>query len=165
MAALYILILLLPLPVLLNRWRGTGDIFKIFGFAATGNILYAVYIALVIGLLSTWYYGLIAGALYILGESMGWGKWVGYLTADNQIENYNDKDGQKVEKTEWHNIVAHNKLAEISEKYLTKGSLVSISGKLATRNYEKEGVKHFVTEIIASKIEFLDSKKSEEEAK
>lgn len=91
------------------------------------------------------------------------GKVANFSIATN--ENYNDKDGQKVEKTEWHNIVAHNKLAEISEKYLTKGSLVSISGKLATRNYEKEGVKHFVTEIIASKIEFLDSKKSEEEAK
>ena len=79
--------------IALNRLRGTGDIFKIFSFAITGNILYAVYIALVIGLLSTWYYGLIAGLLYMLSESMGWGKWVGYLTADKAPENYDDLEG------------------------------------------------------------------------
>ena len=81
------------MEILLNRWRGTGDIFKIFGFAVTGNTLYAVYIALVIGLLSTWYYGLITGLLYVLGESMGWGKWVGYLTSDKAPENYDDMEG------------------------------------------------------------------------
>ena len=64
---------------ILNRWRGTGEIFKIFSVPITGNILYAVYIALVVALLSTWYYGIVAGGLYMLGESMGWGKWVGSL--------------------------------------------------------------------------------------
>ena len=63
----------------LNRFRGTGEIFKISSVSVSGNILYAVYIALVIGLLSTWYYGIVAGGLYMLGESMGWGKWVGSL--------------------------------------------------------------------------------------
>ena len=63
----------------LNRFRGTGEIFKISSVSVSGNILYAVYITLVVALLSTWYYGIVAGGLYMLGESMGWGKWVGSL--------------------------------------------------------------------------------------
>ena len=63
----------------LNRFRGTGEIFKISSVSVSGNVIYTVYIALVVALLSTWYYGIIAGGLYMLGESMGWGKWVGSL--------------------------------------------------------------------------------------
>lgn len=63
----------------LNRFRGTGEIFKISSVSVSGNILYAVYITLVVAILSTWYYGIVAGGLYMLGESMGWGKWVGSL--------------------------------------------------------------------------------------
>lgn len=85
--------------IVLNRLRGTGDIFKVFSFAITGNILYAAYIALVIGLLSTWYYGLVAGLLYMLGESMGWGKWVGSLCHPESIisleDRYADNEGIK----------------------------------------------------------------------
>lgn len=82
------LLLVIVLCGVLNRLRGTGVI-KNFGtlniankkieVKFVGNHLYGIYIALVIGLLSTWYYGLIAGLLYMLGESMGWGKWVGSL--------------------------------------------------------------------------------------
>lgn len=82
------------LEIILNRLRGTGDIFKIFSFAITGNVIYAIYIGLVVGLLSfDPLYGFIALSLYILGESMGWGKWVGYLTSDKAPENYDDLEG------------------------------------------------------------------------
>ena len=80
----------------LNRLRGTGDIFKVFSFAITGNIIYTVYITLVIALLSTWYYGIVAGGLYMLGESMGWGKWVGSLCYPNEHpveQRYEDMEG------------------------------------------------------------------------
>lgn len=69
------------------------------------------------------------------------------------------KDGQAQEKTEWHNIQAWGKLAEITGKYLKKGSQAFIEGKLSTRSYDdKQGVKRYVTEIIASSVQFLDSK-------
>lgn len=78
----------------LNRLRGTGDLFYISKFAITGTMIYATYLALVVGLLTlNIFYGLIMFGLFILGESMGWGKWVGYLTSDNHPENYNDKEG------------------------------------------------------------------------
>lgn len=85
---LLILILLLPLPVLLNRWRGTGAIITIGNFKLIGNIIYALYIAGIVGCtyaltVGGWIsvgYGIIAGILYIIGESFAWGKWVGHLT-------------------------------------------------------------------------------------
>jgi single-strand DNA-binding protein len=74
-------------------------------------------------------------------------------------ENYKDKNGEKVQKTEWHRIVAFRKLAEICGNYLTKGKMVYIEGKIQTRNWEdKEGVKRSTTEIIASDMKMLDSK-------
>lgn len=54
-------------------------------------------------------------------------------------ENYTNKQGEKVEQTEWHNIVAWGKLAEIIEKWVTKGQLLYIEGKLKTRKWEKDG--------------------------
>ena len=74
------------MEIILNRWRGTGDIFYISKFAITGTMIYALYIGLLFGLLSTWYIGLLSIALFLLGESFGLGKWVGYLTYS---ENYN----------------------------------------------------------------------------
>jgi hypothetical protein len=57
-------------------------------------VIYSLYIGLVVGFLSfDPFYGFIALSLYILGESMGWGKWVGYLTADEAPENYDDLEG------------------------------------------------------------------------
>lgn len=74
-------------------------------------------------------------------------------------ESYKDKNGEKVQKTEWHRIVTYRKLAEICGNYLTKGKLVYIEGKIQTRNWEdKEGVKRNTTEIIASDMKMLDSK-------
>lgn len=71
------------------------------------------------------------------------------------------KDGQLVEKTEWHNVVAWDQLATLCEKYLRKGSLIYVRGKLSTREYEKDGVKHKATEVVANQIKFLDTKGEE----
>jgi single-strand DNA-binding protein len=80
-------------------------------------------------------------------------------------EQWKDKDGQKVQKTEWHKIVTFRKLAEICSKYLTKGQMVYLEGKIQTRSWEdKEGVKKYTTEIIASEMKMLGggSKTSQE---
>lgn len=71
-------------------------------------------------------------------------------------EQWTDKNtGDKQEKTEWHRIVAFGKPAEILEKYLSKGSHVYIEGRLQTRNYEKEGQTHYITETVVQNFQFL----------
>lgn len=74
-------------------------------------------------------------------------------------ESYKDKDGQQVTQTEWHNIVIwRSGLADIAGRYLRKGSFVFVEGKIRTRSYEKEGQKHFMTEIVADNFQMLDKK-------
>ena len=71
-------------------------------------------------------------------------------------EQWTDKNtGDKQEKTEWHRIVAFGKPAEILEKYLSKGRQVYIEGRLQTRNYEKDGQTHYMTEVVATNFQFL----------
>ena len=72
-------------------------------------------------------------------------------------EKYTAKNGEKVEFTDWHNIVVWNKLAEIVEKYVKRGMMVYIEGKLKTRSWEKDGQKHYTTEIFADTIQMLSS--------
>ncbi len=73
-------------------------------------------------------------------------------------EMYN-KDGRKVEQTEWHNIVMWRGLAEVAAKYLFKGKLVYIEGKLRTRTYEdKEGIRRYTTEVVAENFTLLGRK-------
>jgi single-strand DNA-binding protein len=68
-------------------------------------------------------------------------------------EKYKDKSGEKVEKTEWHNIVIWGKLAEIVEKYVTKGSTVHLVGKLQTRKWQdKEGKDRYTTEVVCHEM-------------
>ncbi len=74
---------------------------------------------------------------------------------------YKDKEGKKVKKTEWHRVVAFGKTAEIICEFFDKGSKIAIEGELQTREYEKDGVKKYTTEIIANNFEFVDSKKDE----
>lgn len=76
-------------------------------------------------------------------------------------DSYKDKQGNKVEQTDWHNVkITFPKLAEVAEKYLKKGSLVHIEGKLKTRNYDdKDGNKRYVTEVVVEGFKMLDSKK------
>jgi single-strand DNA-binding protein len=74
-------------------------------------------------------------------------------------EQWKDKNGEKVQRTEWHQIVTYRKLAEICGNYLVKGKLVFIEGRIQTRSWEdKEGVKRYTTEIIANDMKMLDSK-------
>ena len=70
-------------------------------------------------------------------------------------EQWKDKSGQKQEKTEWHRISVFGEQAESCGKYLAKGRLVAIQGKLQTRSYEKDGQKHYATDIIADRITVL----------
>ena len=67
-------------------------------------------------------------------------------------ESYKDKDGNYQDSTEWHRITAWRWLADLSEKYLKKGSKVYIEGKLSTRSYEQDGIQKYTTEIVAKEI-------------
>ena len=74
-------------------------------------------------------------------------------------ESYKGKDGQKVEKTEWVNCVAWRKLGEICGQYLTKGSLVAVSGKMQTRKWQdSSGQDRYTTEILLDEMRMLGSK-------
>lgn len=74
-------------------------------------------------------------------------------------ESYKDRTtGEKKEITEWHNIVLWRGLAEIAQKYLHKGDLVYIEGKLRTRSWEKDGVTRYTTEVIADNMTMLGSR-------
>ncbi len=74
-------------------------------------------------------------------------------------ETYKNSVGEKVTDTQWHNIVAWNKTAEIIENYLDKGSEVMIEGKLTSRSYENEsGEKRYITEVICNEILMLGNK-------
>ena len=78
-------------------------------------------------------------------------------------ENYTSKTGEKVSNTEWHNIVAWRGLAEVVEKYVKKGSQLYIEGRLRTNSYEKEGVKHYTTEINADTMHMLGKREGQAE--
>ena len=74
-------------------------------------------------------------------------------------ESFKNKDGQKVEQTEWHNIVCWRGLADIAERFLQKGTQVYIEGKLRTRSWEdKEGHKRYTTEIVAENFMILNNR-------
>jgi len=74
-------------------------------------------------------------------------------------ENYKNAKGEKITETQWHNLIAWNKTAEIVEKLLEKGKEVAIEGKLTTRTYDdKEGNKKYITEIVVNELLLLGSK-------
>lgn len=74
-------------------------------------------------------------------------------------EQWKDKSGEKVQRTEWHRIVTFGKLAEICGDYLAKGRLVYVEGRIQTRSWEdKDGIKRYTTEIVASNMQMLESK-------
>jgi single-strand DNA-binding protein len=70
--------------------------------------------------------------------------------------------GEKV--TTWHNVVAFNKVAEIIDKYTAVGDLLCVQGEIVYRTHEKDGAKHYYTDIIVNQVELLGSKKSSENA-
>lgn len=74
-------------------------------------------------------------------------------------DSYKNEKGEKVEDTQWHNLVAWNKTAEIVEKYLKKGKEIAIEGKLTSRTYDdKEGNKRYITEVVVSELLMLGGK-------
>jgi single-strand DNA-binding protein len=74
-------------------------------------------------------------------------------------ERFKDRNGELQERTEWHRVVVWNRLAEICQQYLKKGSLVYFEGKIETREWEdKEGQKRYTTEIKAFNMQMLDSR-------
>lgn len=76
-------------------------------------------------------------------------------------ESYKDRNtGQRVDQTEWHNIVLWRGLAEVAEKYLNKGDSVYIEGKLRTRSWEKDGITRYTTEIVGDQMTMLSGKKN-----
>ena len=79
-------------------------------------------------------------------------------------EFYKNSKGEKVQNTQWHNIVAWGKTAEIVEQYVGKGKEIAIEGKLSSRSYEtNEGEKRYVTEVVAKEILLLGNAKNAEE--
>ena len=91
-------------------------------------------------------------------KSIGEDKKVAHLSVATN-ENYKNAKGEKVTETQWHNVVAWGKLADIAEKYLVKGTEVVIEGKLINRNYtDKQGVKRYATEVQANELLILNKK-------
>jgi len=81
-------------------------------------------------------------------------KLVRFAIATN--ETYRNAKGEKVTDTQWHNIIAWNKTADIIEKYVHKGSEVMVEGKLTSRSYEtKEGEKRYITEVVCNELVML----------
>ncbi len=75
-------------------------------------------------------------------------------------ETYRTAKGEKVTETQWHNLIAWGKVAEIAEQFLSKGSEVAIEGKLINSNYtDKDGIKRYVTEIQVNEVLLLGDKK------
>ena len=76
-------------------------------------------------------------------------------------ENYKNAKGEKVTETQWHNLIAWGKVAEIAEKFLHKGSEVAIEGKLINKSYnDKEGNKKYVTEVQVNELLLLGDKQA-----
>ncbi len=76
-------------------------------------------------------------------------------------ESYKNAKGELVKETQWHNLIAWGKTADIIEKYLKKGSEVAVEGKLINRNYtDKEGLKHYITEIQVNELLMLSANKA-----
>ena len=74
-------------------------------------------------------------------------------------ETYNAKNGERVTNTEWHNIVLWRGLAEVAEKYVTKGRQLYIEGKIRTRSYDdKDGNKRYITEIYGDQMQMLGTR-------
>lgn len=76
-------------------------------------------------------------------------------------EDYRNAKGEKVRETQWHNLVAWGKVAELAEKYLNKGSEIVVEGKLINRTYEdKKGVKKYITEVQVNELLLLGKKEA-----
>ena len=68
------------------------------------------------------------------------------------------ESGEQKDRTEWHRVVFFNRLAEIASEYLKRGSKIYLEGELRTREWEREGQKHYTTEIVVNEMQMLDSR-------
>lgn len=73
-------------------------------------------------------------------------------------DSYRNQKGERVNETQWHNVVAWGSQAEFLEKFTTKGQGVIINGKLITRSYEKDGERRYITEVVANEFFLTGSK-------
>ena len=103
----------------------------------------------------------------ILVGNVGNDPEVRYMPNGNAVANisvatsdsWKDKNtGEQQERTEWHRVVFFNRLAEIVEQYVRKGSKLYVEGRLQTRSWEQDGVKRYSTEIVANEMQMLDSR-------
>lgn len=83
-------------------------------------------------------------------------KMASFSLATNEI--YYNSEGEKVEDTQWHNIVVWGKKVDVAENYLKKGSEIACEGKLINRSYEKDGVRKYITEISLNELLMLGKK-------
>jgi single-strand DNA-binding protein len=90
------------------------------------------------------------------GKSKTIQKMARFTMATN--ESYVDRKGDRQTNTEWHNVVAWGKAAELVEKLLQKGTEVAVEGKITSRSYEKDGTKRFTTEIVLNEVLVLSKK-------
>lgn len=77
-------------------------------------------------------------------------------------ERYKDRNGEQKEDTEWHSVQAFGKLADVVERFVHKGSLLYVEGKIRTRSYESDGRTIYKTEIVANAIQMLDRRQQEQ---
>ena len=77
------------------------------------------------------------------------------------VRTWRDEVNEKHSETDWHTIVARGRLAEVCVQYLAKGHLAYVEGRLQTRAWEKDTVKHYRTEVVAEQVRFLERKAEE----
>lgn len=79
-------------------------------------------------------------------------------------ESYRNKDGEKIEQTEWHNIVLWRGLAKVAEQYVKKGSQLYIEGRIKSRSYDdKDGIKRYITEIVGDNMQMLGRRQDDDQ--
>lgn len=83
------------------------------------------------------------------------GNKVGNITLATSFS-YTDRNGQRKEETEWHTVITYGKLSEVVEKYIRKGSLLFVDGRLHTRTWEENGKTRYRTDIVANAIQMLN---------
>lgn len=89
-------------------------------------------------------------------------KKVSFSLATN--ENFTNSKGEKIEETQWHNIIAWGKTAEVIAKHVTKGKQIAIEGKLTSRSYDdKDGNKKYTTEVVLNDFMFIGGNKAKTE--
>jgi single-strand DNA-binding protein len=94
----------------------------------------------------------------VIREFSNGGKVANFTLATPHISK--DKDGNRVEETDWHNLVIRGKMAEVVEKYLSKGSQIAVEGALRSRKYQdSEGTDKYITEVIVNDLQMLGGKK------